>query len=88
MIQDIDVKIDKKAIQEHINKQLDEAVQSTLWFVDVDRLIQLTCMSRRFLELEILNDVRMKAIERRKARKKYYPAKDALNVINAITSEW
>ncbi|MGE7091315.1 hypothetical protein ACQKII_07570 [Lysinibacillus sp. NPDC048646] len=84
----IELSLDKKAIQQHIEKQLDDAIQSQLWLVSVDKLAQLTDMSKRWLEDEILNDPRMKAIERKKNRKRWYLAQQAFVVINEITSEW
>ncbi|WP_368044755.1 hypothetical protein [Lysinibacillus sphaericus] len=84
----IEVNLDKKAIQEHIEKQLNEAIQSQLWLVSVERLVQLTDMSKRWLEDEILCDPRMRAIERKKNRKRWYLAQQAFEVINEITSEW
>lgn len=88
MIQEIAVRVDKTAIQKHIEKQLDEAIAAQLWFVDVDKISQLTSMSKRFLEDEVLSDMRMRAIERRKARKRFYPATQALQVITEIMDEW
>lgn len=88
MIQEVNVKIDKKAIQEHINKQLDDAVQSTLWFVDTERLSILTCMSLRYLEQHVLNDPRFRAIEIRKNKKRWYPADKAYKVLTELTAEW
>ena len=85
---EINIQLDKQAIQKHVEKRLDEAIAAQLWFVDVDKLSQLTCMSRRFLEDEVLSDVRMRAIERRKARKRFYSAAQALQVITEIMDEW
>lgn len=85
---EINLQLDKQAIQAHIEKQLDNAIQAQLWVVDVDKISQLTNMSKRFLEDEILSDVRMRTIERRKARKRYYPAELALKVITEIMNEW
>ncbi len=84
----IALNIDKKAIQEHIEKQLNEAIQAQLWLVSVERLVQLTDMSKRWLEDEILCDPRMRAIERKKNRKRWYLAQQAFEVITEITSEW
>ena len=88
MIKDINVQMDKVAIQKHIEKQLDQAIQSKLWFVDAERVADLTCMSVRFLNEEIFTDVRMRAIEKRKNRKRWWPADKALEVISEIMSEW
>ncbi|WP_369354292.1 hypothetical protein [Lysinibacillus capsici] len=84
----IEVNLNKKAIQEHIEKQLNEAIQSQLWLVDVEKMAQLCCMSKRWIEMEILPDPRMKILERRRNKKRWYPASKALEVINEITSEW
>ncbi|MFB7160359.1 hypothetical protein [Lysinibacillus sp. NPDC056232] len=84
----IELQLDKKQIQQHIEKQLDESIQAQLWLVSVERLAQLTDMSKRWLETEILNDPRMRAIERKKNRKRWYLAQQAFEVITEITSEW
>jgi len=84
----IEVNLDKQAIQRYIEKHLDNTIQSELWFVDVERLVQLTTMSKRFIENEILCDPRMRIIERRRNRKRWWPAKAALETIEEITSEW
>jgi len=84
----VELQLDKQAIQQHIEKQLDNAIQSQLWFVSVERLAQLTDMSKRWLEDEILCDPRMRAIERKKNRKRWYLAQQAFEVINEITSDW
>lgn len=84
----IELQLDKKQIQQYIEKQLDESIQAQLWLVSVERLAQLTDMSKRWLEAEILNDPRMRAIERKKNRKRWYLAQQAFEVITEITSEW
>lgn len=88
MIQEINVQVDKRAIQQHIEKQLDDCVQSSLWFCDAEKISTLTCMSVRFLNEEIFTDPRMRVIEKRKNRKRWWPAKQALEVISEITNEW
>ncbi|MGA3600780.1 hypothetical protein [Lysinibacillus agricola] len=84
----IELQLDKRAIQEHIEKQLDNAIQSQLWMVDVNKLVELSCISKRFLEQEILSDVRFKAIERKKNSKRWYMAREAFAVLDEITGEW
>lgn len=88
MIQEINVQIDKQAIQRHIEKQLDECIISHLWFVDCKRISELTSMSVRFLEDEVFSDPRMRVIEKRKNRKRLYPAKQAFEVISEILDSW
>lgn len=84
----VEISFDKKAVKEYLQQKLDEEVREVLWFVDVEKLCQLTSMSKRFLEDAVLSDVRMRAIERRKERKRWYPAKQALEIIDEITFNW
>lgn len=88
MIQEINVQIDKQAIQKHIQKQLDECIQNEMWWVSAERIAELTDMSLRYAEEHILSDIRMKAIERRRLRKRFYPAKQAYEVVNEILNSW
>lgn len=84
----IEVNLDKQAVRQYIQKQLDEEIQQTLWLVDLDKIAELTCMSKRWLEDEVISDIRMKAIEIKKNRKRWWPARQAFEVIVSITSEW
>jgi len=88
VIQEINVQIDQQAIKKHIEKQLDECIVSQLWFVDCKRISELTSMSVRFLEDEVFSDPRMRVIEKRKNRKRLYPAAQAFEVISEIMNEW
>lgn len=88
MIHEINVQLDKQAIQKHIEKQLNDCIQAKLWFVDAEKVAMLTCMSVRFLNEDIFTDPRMRVIEKRKNRKRWWPAKQALEVISEIMSEW
>lgn len=45
-------------------------------------------MSKRFLESEIICDPRMKVIERKRSRKRWWPYPEAMKAIQEITSEW
>lgn len=80
--------LNPKVVKEHIEKQLDDCIQAQLWFCDAEKIAALTCMSLRFLNEEIFTDPRMRVIEKRKNRKRWWPAKEALEVISEITSEW
>ena len=84
----IELQLDKKQIQQHIEQELNKAIKSQLWMVDVNKLVELTCISKRYLEQEILSDVRFKAIERKKNSKRWYMAREAFAVLDEITSEW
>ncbi|MEQ6856285.1 hypothetical protein AAHH17_17620 [Lysinibacillus capsici] len=84
----IEVNLDKKAIRQYIEKQLDEEIREVLWWIDLNKMAELTNMSQRFLESELVCDVRMRAIEVKKNRKRWWPARQAFEVITEITSEW
>lgn len=84
----IEVSLDGQAIQQYVDKKIDDAIQAQMWLVDLEKISELTCMSKRWLEDEIISDVRMKAIEIKKNRKRWWPAKQAFEVINELTSEW
>lgn len=84
----IEVNLDKQAIRQYIEKRLDEEVREVLWLVDLNKMAELMSMSPRFLENEVLCDVRMRAIEIKKSRKRWWPARQAFEVISAITNEW
>lgn len=84
----VQVNIDEKAIKEYINNQLDQQIHETLLLVDVEILTRVTSMSKRFLEDEILSDPRMRVLERRKARKRWWLYKQSLEVIKEIVDEW
>ncbi|WP_375199499.1 hypothetical protein [Bacillus sp. RS11] len=84
----VELQLDKVAIKQYIEKRLDEEVRESLWFIDLKRMSELTNMSPRFLESDIVCDVRMRAIEIKKARKRWWPYHQAFEIINEITSEW
>lgn len=87
-IAQVQIEVNQSEIRKYINEKLDDEIKEVLWFVDVEKLVSLTCMSKRYLEDEVLSDVRMRSIERRKGRKRWYPAKLALEVLDEITSSW
>ena len=84
----VQVQIDEKAIKEYIEKQLDQQIHETLLMIDLEKLAIITSMSKRFLEDEILSDPRMRVIERRKSRKRWWFYKQSLEVIKEIVDEW
>lgn len=87
-IANVQIELNQEEIREYLKKKLDEEIRETLWLVDVEKMVELTCMSKRYLEQEILSDVRMRAIERRKNKKRWYPAKQAFEIIDEITFSW
>ncbi|MES1052954.1 hypothetical protein FOA24_28240 [Bacillus thuringiensis] len=84
----VQVNIDEKAIKEYIQQQIDLHLHETLLTVDLEKLVVITSMSKRFLEDEILSDPRMRLIERRRNRKRWWFYKQALEVITEILNEW
>ncbi|MFY2307215.1 hypothetical protein ACOSZE_07110 [Lysinibacillus fusiformis] len=84
----VEVSFDRQAVQKYLQQRLDEEAREVLWFVDIDKMVQLTCMSKRWLEDEVVSDVRMRAIEIRKNRKRWWPYRQAFAIIEEITSEW
>ena len=87
-IANVQIEVNQSEVRQYINKKLDEEIKEVLWLVDVERIVELTCMSKRFLEDTILSDPRMRVIERRKNKKRWYPAKQAFEVIEEITFDW
>jgi len=84
----VQVNIDEKAIKEYILQQIDQQLHETLLMIDLERLAVITSMSKRFLEDEILSDPRMRLIERRRSRKRWWFYKQALEVITEIVNDW
>lgn len=82
------VNIDKAAIRGYIEKRLDEEINDVLWLIDIKKLASLCCMSERYCEQMITSDVRMRAIERRKQRKRWWPYREAMQIVDEITKDW
>lgn len=83
-----EISVDEELVKDEIIRQVDTAIISQLWLVDLEKIAELTCMSKRFLEDEIIKDPRMRVIEIRKTRKRWWVAKQAFEVIQEITNEW
>jgi hypothetical protein len=84
----VQVSIDNQAIMEYIQQQLDLQIHETLLMIDIKKMSEITSMSVRFLEDEILSDPRMRVLQRQKARKRWWLYKPAIEVIKEITAEW
>jgi phage pi2 protein 07 len=86
---EINVSLDNEAIRAHINQKLEEALHESLFTWDIDQMSKRTCMSKSFLEKEILCDPRMKLLERRKEKgKRYWFYKESKQVLKQILDEW
>lgn len=84
----LSVNIDETAIRDYIHKQIDQQIQESLLLIDLKKMAEITSMSPRYLEEQILKDPRMRLIERRKDRKRWWIYKEAVIVIQAILDEW
>ena len=84
----VQVQVDEKAIKEYIQQQLDENIRETLLLVDVEKLAEICSMSKRFMEDHVLSDPRMRVLERRKSRKRWWLYREAVEVIKEISAEW
>jgi len=84
----VSIEIDEKEIQKYIDKKLDKQINQQLLLVDINKLSELTCMSIRYLEDEILHDPRVKLHERRKNRKRWWFAQPTFEAIKNIIDEW
>ena len=84
----VQVNIDEKVVKEYIQQQLDQQIHETLLLIDLKKMAEITSMSARYLEDQILSDPRMRLIERRKDRKRWWFRKEAMEVIKEILNEW
>lgn len=85
----INIDIDQKQVREYVNQKLDEAINQTLFTWDINKMSEMTCMSKSFLEQNVLCDPRMKLLERKKEKgKRYWFYKESLEVLREIMDEW
>jgi len=84
----VKVELDQEQIQAYINEQIKKNVQQSLLLVDINRLAEITSMSPRYLEEEILSDPRVRLHERRKSRKRWWLYEPTIEAIKTIVDEW
>lgn len=84
------IQLDEAAVKQEIKKQLAELISETdeVWLWDVETMIKQTSMGKTFLQEEFLDDPRMKLIEIKKVRKRWYPVKAAKKIMAEIMDEW
>lgn len=85
---EVKISLDEKALRNFIEQELSKQINQQLVLVDVNKLAEVTCMSVRYLEDEILHDPRMRVHEVRKNRKRWWIAQPAFKAIVDIVSEW
>lgn len=84
----VSVQIDEQAIRDYISKELDKQIHQKLLLVDINKLIEITSMSARYLEGEILSDPRVKIHERKKNRKRWWLYEPTIEAIKDIVDGW
>ncbi len=84
----VEVNIDPTAVKDFVERELQKQINQQLLLVDINKLAELTSMSIRYLEDEILCDPRVRIHERRKNRKRWWLAQPTFNAIEEITAEW
>ncbi len=85
---DVTINIDQKQVREFIEKELQKQINQQLLLVDINKLSEITSMSVRYLEDEILPDPRVKIHERKKRRKRWWLYEPTVKAIIEITDEW
>ncbi|MGO4345506.1 hypothetical protein AB4Z45_08440 [Paenibacillus sp. MCAF9] len=85
---EVKVRIDEKAIQEYVQQELQKHVYQQLLLVDINRLSEMTSMSVRYLEDDILSDPRVRIHERKKNRKRWWIAQPTFEAILDIVDGW
>ena len=84
----VHIEIDQKEIAWIIDEQIKKQVQQQLLLLDINKIAELTSMSVRYLEDEILPDPRVRMYERKKKRKRWWLAQPTLKAIEEIVSSW
>lgn len=85
---EVRVNIDRKQVRNFIESELQKQINQQLLLVDINKIAELTCMSVRYLEDEILCDPRVRVHERKKSRKRWWLAQPTFKAIDEITAEW
>jgi len=84
----INIEIDEKAVACFIERELQKQINQQLLLIDINKLSELTSMSIRYLEGEILIDPRVRIHERKKNRKRWWLAQPTLKAIEEIVNTW
>lgn len=84
----IEVNIDRVAIKHYIEKRLDEEVREVFFLIDLKKMSELLCMSERYIEMELLQDPRIKILEIRRRKKRWWKYKPLMQAIEEVVSEW
>lgn len=85
---EITISLNEQELREHIDDELRRQINQQLVLVDINKLAEVTCMSVRYLEDEILHDPRVRVHEVRKNRKRWWIAQPTFKAIVDIVSDW
>ncbi|GGP07350.1 hypothetical protein [Oceanobacillus neutriphilus] len=85
---EIKISLDETALRKHIDDELSKQIHQQLVLVDISKLAELTCMSVKYLEDELLHDPRIRVHEVRKKRKRWWIAQPTFKAIVDIVSDW
>lgn len=89
MIEEINVRVDKQAIRQHIEKLVEEEAREVFLLIDLKKMSEILCMSERFIREELLDDPRIRAFEIKKStRKSWWFYKPVIKAIEEVISEW
>lgn len=84
----VHVDLDERAMKEYIQEKLSDMVKTQLLYIDVNRAMELTNMSKTFLNDYVLSHPYMKQHERRKDRKRFYRYDKFIEALDMIIEEW
>lgn len=87
MLADVNVNINEHEVKKMVNEKIDDMVREYLIMIDVPTLAKKMSCSARFLEEELLHDPRIKALERKKIRKRLYFVDELLPVLKEVINE-
>ncbi len=84
----VEIQVDEQQVREFIEQELKKQIHQNLLLVDINKLSEITCMSIRYLDDEILSDPRVKIHERRKNRKRWWIYEPTIKAIISILDGW
>lgn len=84
----VQVELNKDQIKAYIKEQLDQQIRQEYLFVDINKLVEITSCSKRWLEDELLTDPRIRLCERRKNRKRLWLFPDVVHAIREVSDGW
>lgn len=85
----VNVELDQKQLREYVNEKIDDNLRHFFLMIDINKMSELTCMSKSTLENEFLDDARIKMHERKKGKgKRYWLYEPVIAAIKEIMDEW